>query len=166
MKARTRAARREGRKEPRLAAAPKDSYEAGAKLADPLKCPRCGAAYLKGRWTWARAPAGAGEVTCPACRRIEDNFPAGYVTLKGPFFEQHREEVLALVADREQRARAEHPLQRIIGVEPMSRGVRVTTTDIHLAHGIARTVHDAFKGGTLEIRFSKDEHLVRATWTR
>lgn len=155
---------REGRKEQRLADHG-DAYRTTAKLEDPVQCPRCRAAYRKGRWTWNASPAGAAQQTCPACRRIEDDFPAGYVTLKGAFFEAHRDEVLGIVTARAARARAEHPMQRVIGVEPLAKGVRVTTTDIHLARGIAQSVQDAFKGD-LDIKYSKDEQLVRATWSR
>ena len=103
--------------------------------------------------------------TCPACRRIEDDFPAGYVTLKGPFLAEHRDEVLAVVTARAERARLAHPLQRIIGMQEVARGVLVTTTDGHLARGIGVALRDAFKG-ELELAFSKEENLVRATWSR
>jgi hypothetical protein len=29
-----------------------DSYRENAKLAEPALCPKCGASYAKGRWTW------------------------------------------------------------------------------------------------------------------
>jgi hypothetical protein len=153
------------RKEPNLTPKQTDSYKAGSKLPDPAACPRCRATYLKGRWTWRAAPADAASHTCPACLRIEEDFPAGYVTLKGPFFAEHREEVLNLVNVRAQRAREDHPMQRVIGVADVSQGVLVTTTDAHLARGLAVAIHEAFKGN-LTLNFSRDENLVRATWTR
>lgn len=142
-----------------------DSYRENAKLAEPALCPKCGAAYVKGRWTWAKAPAGAAKHTCPACRRIEDQFPAGYVSLKGPFVAAHRDEIVALVRAREARAREEHALQRIMSLEPSGEGLVVTTTDAHLARGIAVAVHEAFKG-TLDMTYSQGENLLRATWKR
>ena len=63
-----------------------DTYKSGKKLAEPSRCPECGAVYHRGRWTWGAAPAGAAAATCPACHRIKDQFPAGHVTLKGEFF--------------------------------------------------------------------------------
>jgi hypothetical protein len=154
-----------GRKEQRMRQVREDSYRPTTKLADPARCPRCGAAYLKGRWSWLPAPASAAAHKCPACRRIEDNFPAGFVTLTGPFFAAHRDEVLNLVSAREGRARLEHPMQRIIGVEPVDGGVVVTTTDAHLARGIAVALLGAFKGD-LHLHFNRDQNLVRATWSR
>jgi hypothetical protein len=160
-----RPAPRGTRREQRLTPARDDCYRSLEKDSEPAACPRCHATYLKGRWTWSPAPEGAMRHTCPACQRIEDNFPAGYVILKGAFFAEHRDEILNVVTARAERARAEHPLQRIIGVENLIKGVQVTTTDGHLARGIAVAVHDAFKGN-LDLDFSKDENLVRAVWSR
>ena len=142
-----------------------DSYRDEAKLPDPARCPKCGASYHKGRWTWAKAPAGAAAHKCPACRRTEDDFPAGYVTLNGAFLAEHRAEVLNLVKAREARAKSEHPMQRIIDVKRTPEGVLVTTTDAHLARGIAEAVHAAFKG-ELDLKYSRADNLLRATWTR
>ena len=156
---------RPGSREQGLPDRREDSYREDAKLPDPAACPVCHASYLKGRWTWSEAPADAPRHKCPACRRIEDDFPAGYVTLKGDFLPTHRGEILDLVKAREARAKSEHPLQRIIGVKDVSDGIIVTTTDAHLASGIARALHDAFKG-ELELTYSKDENFLRATWSR
>lgn len=157
----TTGARHEERMQPKR----EDSYHDELKLADPATCSRCHATYLKGRWTWQPAPEDAVRTTCPACQRMEDNFPAGYVTLKGEFFASHRDEILGVVMARAERAREEHPLQRIIGMQDVARGVLVTTTDAHLARGIGVAVKDAFKG-ELDLDFSKEENFVRATWSR
>jgi hypothetical protein len=157
----TAGTRHEGRLPPQR----EDSYHDDFKHADPAACPRCRATYLRGRWTWEAAPADCVRTLCPACQRIEDNFPAGYVTIKGEFLAGHRDEILKLVTARAERARLAHPLQRIIGMQEVDRGVLVTTTDGHLARGIGVALRDAFKG-QLGINFSRDENLVRATWSR
>jgi len=140
-----------------------DSYRADAKLADPARCPTCNAAYRNGRWTWQDAGADAVAHQCPACLRIHDHFPAGYLSLKGKFTPERREELLSLVRAREAHAKAEHPMQRIMAIEDVTGGILVTTTDGHLARGIGHALRDAFRG-TLEINFAHDENLVRATW--
>ena len=142
-----------------------DSYRAAAKLPGPAQCPSCHAAYHAGRWTWSEPAPGAVAHRCPACERIADDMPAGYVTLKGKFLPAHRDEILGLVNARGERARAKHPLQRIISVEHAGDAIVVTTTGVHVARGIAHALHAAFKG-ELKLRYSKDENLLRAEWKR
>ncbi|MBI2318526.1 MAG: ATPase [Betaproteobacteria bacterium] len=142
-----------------------DSYKSKRKLAGPSRCPECGAVYQRGRWSWASAPAGAHEQKCPACHRIADKFPAGYVSLKGPFLREHREQILNLVRNHETKEKAEHPLERIMAIEDTAQGVLVTTTDTHLARDIAEALYHAWKGD-LEFHYNKEENLLRATWSR
>ena len=62
-----------------------DPYKLRRKLPEPTRCPACGAVYHEGRWQWMdRLPANAHEELCQACHRINDEYPAGIVTLKGP----------------------------------------------------------------------------------
>lgn len=140
-----------------------DSYRVNAKLPDPTRCPDCGAVFVKGRWTWKKTPPDAPAHRCPACLRIHDNFPAGYLTIKGKFDEARRDAFLKLITAREAHAKAEHPLQRVMEIETMSDAILVTTTDGHLARGIAHALRDAFQG-TLDLTYSHDENLVRAVW--
>lgn len=142
-----------------------DSYKPGKKIAEPARCPECGAVFHKGRWTWDVAPPAAAEHRCPACSRVHDRFPAGYVTLEGGFLHAHRDEILSLVRKCETSEKAEHPLERIMSIDTTDGGLEVTTTGSHLAREIAERVHHAYKG---ELRFSynRDDNLLRAAWRR
>lgn len=142
-----------------------DSYRQPRKMPDPSICRTCGASNFAGLWTWRSAPADSLRVECPACRRIADRYPAGYVTFRGPFLDAHRDEILHVVRAREAAQRKEHPLQRVMGIEHRGDAIVVTTTDNHLAHKIARAVQRAYKG-ELEFHFNEGENLLRATWTR
>ena len=128
-------------------------------------CPQCGAVFEGGRWRWGMAPASAYEEPCPACHRIHDRYPAGYVTLTGEFFAAHRDEILNLVRNCEVREKAEHPLERIMGIEDIEGGVLVTTTDTHLARYIGESLHAAEKG-QLHYEYNKEDNLLRVKWTR
>ena len=142
-----------------------DSYKAGGKLPEPTRCPDCGAAYRNGRWTWDDAPAKAHEQRCPACHRIHDKYPAGFVALKGAFLGEHRDEILQLMRHHEAKEKSEHPLQRIMAIADSADGVLVTTTDIHLARDLAQALHKAYRG-KLEFHYNKEDQLLRATWSR
>ena len=142
-----------------------DPYRAAAKPPEPTVCPECKATFTEGRWTWEKAPADSNELLCPACQRIQDRFPAGYVTIKGEFLKEHREEIVALIENHEKKEKADRPLQRIIAIDDTREGLEVTTTDSHLARGIAEALHGAYKG-ELKLRYSRDENLLRASWKR
>ena len=142
-----------------------DPYYQAAKPPEPSQCPMCQAIFSDGRWQWGDAPGDVHEEVCPACRRVEDRFPAGYVTIKGKFFAEHRDEIIALIKAKEKREKAERPLQRIMAIEDKRDGLEVSTTDSHIARGIAEELHSAYKGD-LKVKYSRDENLVRAVWTR
>jgi NMD protein affecting ribosome stability and mRNA decay len=142
-----------------------DAYRMQGKLAEPAICPQCNAVFHKGRWQWMPVPAAAHHQICPACHRQNDGYPAGYVSLSGAFFDAHREEILRVVHKHEQRERGEHPLKRIMAIEQQGDATLVTTTDIHLARGIAEAVHHAYQG-ELELHYNPRENQLRAYWQR
>jgi len=149
-----------------MAAANDDPYQAAARPPEPTKCPGCGASFQNGRWSWAKAPEDSHVQMCPACQREHDHFPAGYVSIKGQFFAEHRDEIIALIQNKEKAERSERPLQRIMAIEEKrDGGIEVSTTDSHLARGIAQALHESYKGD-MKVRYSRDENLVRATWKR
>jgi NMD protein affecting ribosome stability and mRNA decay len=143
-----------------------DTYKAKHKLPEPTVCPQCGAVFHEGRWQWLAKPEKAHEEMCPACHRAHDDFPAGYVTVSGPYFADHRDELLHLAKNEEAREKAEHPLKRIMKIEDQDDGsVQITTTDIHLARGIGEALHHAYQG-ELEYHYHEQDNLLRVVWTR
>ena len=142
-----------------------DSYKSSAKLPSPTLCPECGAVYADGRWQWLDRPQNAHTEKCPACHRIHDRYPAGYVRLEGEFLNKHRGELIELIRNLEKRESAEHPVQRIMDIVDESRGVLVSTTDIHLAHGIGEALQHAYKG-ELDSHYLDEEKLLRVHWRR
>ena len=140
-----------------------DTYKAKGKFPEPTVCPQCGAVFHKGRWQWRQPPASAHQETCPACHRIHDHYPAGFLSLKGPFFQAHRGEIMHLVHNEEKRERTEHPLKRIMAVEEQDDATLVTTTDIHLARRIGEALHHAYQGD-LEFHYNPAENLLRVSW--
>jgi len=144
-----------------------DPYKARLKMSDPAVCPDCNAVYENGRWHWGETPTGAAETTCQACQRIQDQYPAGELTLRGDFLWQHRSEILHLARNQEDLEKGEHPLHRIMAMSelPEDRAVVVTTTDIHLPRRIGEAVHHAYQGD-FDFRYDDEGYFLRASWSR
>ena len=140
-----------------------DAYKAKGKLPEPSVCSQCGAVYHQGRWQWLPAPKNAHVQMCPACHRIHDQYPAGFLMMKGEFFQAHRDEIMQLLHRLEQHERAEHPLKRIVAVEDKADETLVTTTDIHLARGMGEALHHAYQG-ELEYHYNPEQNLLRVHW--
>jgi hypothetical protein len=105
------------------------------------------------------------ETICPACRRIADNYPAGYVELKGTFFQEHHEEISNLVFNEEGREKNERPLERIISVKDNNDHTLVTTTGVHVARRIGEALARAY-GGELSFQYLDGERSIRVFWQR
>jgi len=142
-----------------------DTYALRGKLASPAVCGECQAVYTAGRWQWGAVPAGAHAAVCPACARARDRLPAGYVRIDGPFAAEHRETLLQLVRNRAERERAEHPLERVIAIEPHPDHVMVTTTGVHVARALGDALADAYQG-ELDYHYNDAEPLLRVHWSR
>jgi hypothetical protein len=142
-----------------------DAYRIKGKLAEPTVCPQCNAVFHNGRWQWTDVQAGAHREICPACHRLHDNYPAGFVTLEGAFFAAHSDEIIRLVQNHAAHEKTEHPLKRIMAVEQHGDSALVTTTDIHLARGIGEAVRHAYQG-ELELQYNPGENQLRAIWKR
>ena len=142
-----------------------DPYKARLKLPEPALCPQCKAVYQQGRWRWGDPPAGASEVLCQACHRINDRYPAGEMTLGGQFLKDHKTEILHLARNEEKLESGEHPLNRIMEVEDRGQTVVITTTDIHLPRRIGVAVRRAYKGD-LDLHYEEESYTIRVRWNR
>lgn len=142
-----------------------DTYKTKGKLPEPALCPDCGAVFHGGGWQWLERPKDAHQAICPACHRLRDQFPAGYLSVSGKYFALHENEILQLIRHHEVREKAEHPLQRIMAIEKTDDGSLVTTTDIHLARGLGEALHHAYQG-ELEFHYNPEQSLLRVHWSR
>ena len=132
-------------------------------------CPQCDSVYQAGNWTW-KSPENtvihdAQPVKCPACRRIDDNMPAGTLKLSGSFLLNHRTEIVNLIEHTEKKEKAEHALERIINLTDSGDDLIVTTTGIDLVHRIGHALEAAYKGDS-DYRYGDNEYGLSATWRR
>lgn len=142
-----------------------DPYQSKRKLPEPTVCPDCNAIYHEGRWQWGEKPAKAHEARCPACQRINERVPVGFLTLGGDFFRKHKEEIINLVHNTEANEKAQHPLERIMDIEKQEDGVLITFTGAHVTRGVGEAVHHAYKG-EFDFHYNDEDKIVRVSWRR
>ena len=144
-----------------------DAYQERTKWPSPTRCTKCDVIFVNGRWTWDKRVDLVNEHTtiCPACRRINDNYPAGLIELKGPFLEKHRREILNLIKNTETQEKTNHPMERLMNTELEAGCLYVTTTGIHLARRIGEALAKAYRG-ELQIRYGDEDHTIRVGWER
>lgn len=149
----------------------KDPYLPKEGPHDMAACKRCHAVYHNKRWTMNEAlykKRGNHRKTlvvlCPACQKIRDKYVEGFVTLKGDYLKEHRQEILNLVKNEEERAMGLNPLERISEIKDNGSQVNITTTHEKLAHRIGKKIHKACQG-ELEIKWTEDK-VTRVVWQR
>jgi hypothetical protein len=140
-----------------------DTYKLRGKLREPSMCSDCGVVYHRGSWRWLDVPEGAEAVLCPACHRIRDHQPAGFLKLEGDLLQLQRDELMNQIRNVERAEGGEHALERIMGIEESGPGWLVTTTGVHLARRLGEALHDAHQG-TLTFQYNQDEKVVRVHW--
>src|SRR5262245_47562833 len=155
-------------------------YEAGRHRTrrappEPAVCEVCGDEYADRRWSKpdqkrlsAKHPKfrPAILVVCPACQRVRNGAPSGYVHLDGAFLGQHRDEVERLLWNEADRAGEDNPLARIMDWEQDEKGrLTVTTTTEHLSQRLGRALEKAFSGKTC-YDFSHENKLAHVYWSR
>lgn len=142
-----------------------DTYKERGKWPEPTLCKECGALFINGRWSWGKAPTEANGTICPACRRASDNLPAGYIELKGAFFQEHYDEILNLTRNIEQQEKNERPLERIMAIIDEKDHTLVTTTGIHIARRIGEALSRSYNGD-LSFQYAEGEQNIRVYWQR
>lgn len=136
-------------------------------------CTTCKAIYQNKRWFFNEelyrqyfGRETTNRVTCPSCKKIQDRYFEGVLTLEGEFFAQHREEIITLLNRESGRVSGKNPLDRVIKMIPEGdRRLVVETTTEKMAQHLGRAVYRAYKGD-LDFRWSHMNKFVRVYWTR
>jgi NMD protein affecting ribosome stability and mRNA decay len=154
-----------GRKDRLLKEKRHDVYLEKSKIPEPTLCNVCGALFENGRWTWNTTEKKVNRITCPACRRIADRYPAGIIEIRGIFYNEHKDEILNLIHNIENQEKGEHPLERIIATKEANDHTIVTTTGIHLARRIGEALSRSYKGDYY-FQYAEAEKSIRVYWER
>ncbi len=135
-------------------------------------CGQCNALHEKDHWFMdaqrgaALIAAGSPATTvCPACKQINSHDPHGIVTLRGDYWVMHKDEILNLIHNEEQRTVGDNPLARIMSIREEDEHLIIETTNEALAQRIGKRVHSAHKGN-VDYKWPNGNHLVRVDWER
>ncbi len=144
--------------------------KAGAKEA--ALCKECGALYKNKRWSVDEAELKKAKIknsintmTCPACKRVADNNPAGVLTFSGEYLVVHKDDILNAIRHIESKSRMKNPLGRIMDISQEKNVLVVTTTEDKLAQKLGREIFKAHRG-ELNYRWNHEERFVRVNWAR
>ncbi|MDR4471372.1 MAG: ATPase [Nitrospira sp.] len=137
-----------------------DSYKMPGKLKEPTVC-TVRRPLPKGRWTWEAKPADAEPITCPACLRIQDKNPKGFVTLKRDLHDPASRSGDGADSQYRGAGKSSTPWLASWRSKTGPRGWSSSATPIAPAHR-QRLKHAHH--GELDIR-DQDEEFVRITWT-
>ena len=143
----------------------RNPYQEKGKLPETSRCTECNAVFEHGRWSWAEAKGKAHITVCPACRRIGDGVPAGFVAIHGDFVKLVREELVGLLRNTEAKEKGEHPMERIMSRSDQDGKINITTTGVHLARRMGDAMKHAYNG-ELSLKYAEDETQVRISWIR
>ena len=142
-----------------------DTYQKKEKYSGPTICKECDAVFIEGRWVWKEHTINANRIICPACRRIQEKYPAGHLEIKGSFFEAHYDELMKLIHNTERKEKNDHPMERIIAIKTEKGHSLVTTTGIHLARRIGEALKHSYQG-ELDFTYGDAEKSIHMTWIR
>lgn len=143
----------------------KDPYRLTEKPPGGTTCKGCGAMVQEGRWTWSEPAKGAVNTTCPACRRVADDYPAGYLVLEGAFFGENRVEIMNLVQNVAEAEKNKHPMERVMAIRKDGETTLITTTGVHIARRLGDSLKRSYQGD-LKVNYKDGEKLIRVNWFR
>jgi hypothetical protein len=166
---------RQGRKMVKVRTSPSTAvkryaYDTGRKKQSAeLICKYCNSIYQDKHW---RAfdklnPANIDKLqksVCPSCHEERGHVSDGVVHIKGSFLKNHRKEIEGIILNCEQRELKRDVMNRVERLDSGVDEITAYTSKNQLAAEIGRKLDRAYKGGKLEIKWSKDDKPVDVTW--
>lgn len=146
----------------------RDPYLNEAPPGEPLRCSVCGNIYQNKRWyrsdqTEISEDKHAGNYTCPGCRKVQDGYYRGELTVSGGFLSDHHDEISHLIQNEVHNRQEKNPLSKLVEVDVEGSEVHFQTTNGKLAEHLGRSLERAYKG---ELDIQKSEHVTRVNWKR
>ena len=127
-------------------AQPSTGTTVNTEIDSGILCRSCGAVFADGRWEWHDIPDQTDDGICPACLNREKEKPDGIVELSGVKYARYHDEIIQTIKDAASKQTSADPLERLIKMEEISGGLRVTTTGPFMAVCIGNAVQNIFQG--------------------
>jgi hypothetical protein len=145
------------------------NWKKEVSFAKTLICKYCNAIYENKQWKHLadlnpRHVDDLIESVCPACHLEQNHLSDGVVHLSGTFLKEHKKEIMGTINNLAALAEERDVLNRIERTEDTGSEITIYTTQNKLALEIGKKVADAFKGGDLDIKFSKEDMPVEVRW--
>lgn len=148
---------------------PNRSKETNQK-GDHIICKYCHAVYQNKKWEKLEKmdPKFVDQLSkgcCPACHLEKSHLSDGVLFLTGNVISAHKDEIKNLIhniAEKEEERDFMNRVERIEESEPEK--MVIYTTKNTLAVEIGKKIDSAYKGGKLDINFSKDDKPVDVRW--
>lgn len=147
-----------------------------------LECPECHAVFYRKRWSFPEPSSSQTQKStaaspkkptkqilipqnfvCPACRKLRDSYPEGFLKIHWPNWETHKAEVLGLIHNEEHQAVRNNPLERVMTIRTRPDGADIETTTEHFAQRLGKHLDRAFKG-SIKYQWSHKDKCVRIAW--
>ena len=136
-----------------------------------LLCRHCHAVYENKGWQPFNQlnPQHVDELKmsiCQACHEEKNHVSDGILHLSGSGIEPHKEEIKHIVINAGKSAEEDDILDRVERVDDgVKNQITVYTTKNQLAVKIGKKVASAYKGGELNIKWSKNDKPVEVYWS-
>ncbi len=137
--------------------------EYGREHEGVLECPECRNVHFKKRWYVSQSDLEdrlkkkidiSKQHLCPACAMIKSHLFEGELFTEG-FPAEQSDDLLHLIRNFGKQATETDPQDRIISIEKVEKGYRITTTENQLVNRLAKKIKDAFS--TVDVRFSHSQ---------
>lgn len=137
-----------------------------------LICPTCHAISVEKRWFLdealyqrLRSEPDVTAVVCAGCARVERGIFEGRVLIGGNWLREHKDEILNLVKNEEEKARQTNPFSRVGVTKEQGEEIELFLTTQWLAERIGKELHKAYKG-QLRIDHLPGEKFSWVWWSR
>jgi hypothetical protein len=134
-------------------------------LMKDIFCPKCGVVLEGGVWRWGnQTPLICKQALCPACQQIKEEKPAGFLSIKGSYFQENRSTMMSFISRQIEEQLTQKPLSRLMSLEELSKEMVILSfTDSELPQLLAEAIAQQFEA-LVDSSQANRNGIVRVSW--